>query len=771
MKKIYFTITALLILSTTQISFAQSGRDGNITWSITNDTLTISGTGAMRSYAPTIAGVTTAPWYIHRNSFSVVVIENGVTVIERFAFWNLARLISVTIPNSVTSIRNSAFSRCTGLTSITIPNSVSHIGEGVFSYCTGLTSINVATDNSFFSSLDGVLFNRNLTTLITYPAGKQGAYTVPNSVTTIQTEAFMGSIGLTSITIPNSVITIGEWAFFGCSGLTSVTIGIGLTSIGHRALWDCSGLTSIDVATENHNFSSVNGVLFNKNQTTLIQYPGGRQGAYIIPNNVTTIGSGAFFRCTGLTSVTIPNSVITIGGAAFSGCTGLTSVIIPNSVTTIGTDAFFGCTGLISVIIGSGVTSIENYAFNQSMNLTSIVFMSTIPPAIGWDVFGLPPTMCFYVPAGSIDVYRGWTLWSCIKARPIYTVPFNSMGGSSVDSQTVNHGEKIIEPIKPTLADHTFMGWYKEETHINRWNFETDAVISDITLYAKWAFVPVANITNVSPTVTVGVPFSLTGLGTVEPNNATFQSIAWSVQNAGTTSAVIIGNNLFATANGLIILVATVENGKAMGTDYTQGFFVTVGDIVDIQALYDSIDNLNQQLTTCNNQNNMLTDSIGNLQQQLTTCNSQNNMLNDSIGNLQQQLTTCSSQNNMLNDSIGKLHLIIVEWIGITEDLLDTITWLRQTLVDCQNSGAANTATIPENHIPFYPNPATSQLHIINHNFRQGDVIELFDMAGRRVFSEHVNSHIGTFTIDMSPYQSGNYILRIGDRVAKVVKK
>ena len=111
----------------------------------------------------------------------------------------------------------------------------------------------------------------------------------------------------------------------------------------------------------NSAYSSVDGVLFNKSQTTLIQYPGGKAGSYTIPNSVTSIGFAAFAGCTSLTSVTIPNSVTSIGGYAFSGCTSLTSVTIPNSVTSIGDATFSGCTSLTSVTIPNSVTSIGEF--------------------------------------------------------------------------------------------------------------------------------------------------------------------------------------------------------------------------------------------------------------------------------------------------------------------------------------------------------------------------------------------------------------------------
>ena len=122
---------------------------------------------------------------------------------------------------SVTSIGDDAFSRCSGLTSVTIPNSVTSIGYYAFYYCSGLTSINVASGNTHYSSIDGVLYNYVQNTLIQCPCAKTSV-TIPNSVTSIGEKAFEGCSGLTSVTIPNSVTSIRMSAFSGCSGLTTL---------------------------------------------------------------------------------------------------------------------------------------------------------------------------------------------------------------------------------------------------------------------------------------------------------------------------------------------------------------------------------------------------------------------------------------------------------------------------------------------------------------------------------------------------------------------
>ena len=152
------------------------------------------------------------------------------------------------IPESIDGIKvkeigSYTFRYCTGLTSITLPNSLTYIGSGAFSGCTGLTSINVDINNSAYSSEYGVLFNKNKTEIITFPAGKNGTYTIPDSVTSIGERAFEFCSGLTSITIPDSVTSIGYYAFHQCTGLTSIIIPDSVTYIGNYALDQSNSLT------------------------------------------------------------------------------------------------------------------------------------------------------------------------------------------------------------------------------------------------------------------------------------------------------------------------------------------------------------------------------------------------------------------------------------------------------------------------------------------------------------------------------------------------
>ena len=288
-----------------------------------------------------------------------VTIPNSITVIGDAAFANCSGLTSVTIGNGVTKIGNDAFYR-SGLTSIAIPNSVIEIGDNAFLECYGLTSItipnsvikigrdpfhncsNITEFKGKFASEDGRCLIVDGALKSFAPAGIT-AYNIPNSVTQIGYGAFSSCHSLTSITIPDSVTKIGDYAFEGCYSLTSITIPDSVTEIDCAAFYACDGLTSfiipnsvtkIDVNPFQHceNLAEFKGKFASEDGRCLIidgvlnSFAPAGLTTYSIPNNVTEIGSYAFWYCDGLTSITIPDSVTEIEHQAFSYCSGLTSV-------------------------------------------------------------------------------------------------------------------------------------------------------------------------------------------------------------------------------------------------------------------------------------------------------------------------------------------------------------------------------------------------------------------------------------------------------------
>ena len=285
----------------------------------------------------------------------------------------------LTIPNmlngkKVTSIDNRAFYLCNSLISIIIPDSVEKISVNPFAYCRTLKSIFVSSEHPYFFAIDGVLFRKADSCLISYPKGREyTTYNIPQGITAIESSAFYDCKFLTRVTIPDSVTSIGDCAFSLCDSLTSITIPDSVEQIGTNPFAACFELKTISVSPEHPYFATIDGVLFRKADKALISYPASiSSSTYTIPQGITAIGDSAFFYCDSLTSVSIPDSVTSIGDSAFFWCSSLTSVSIPDSVTAIGDSAFSYCDSLTSVSIPDSVTSIGDEAFYSCSSLTSV---------------------------------------------------------------------------------------------------------------------------------------------------------------------------------------------------------------------------------------------------------------------------------------------------------------------------------------------------------------------------------------------------------------
>lgn len=284
-----------------------------------------------------------------------LVVADAVSVIGDCAFSGCTNLQSVSFGTGLTTIGEYAFAGTALRNVISIPANVTSIGDCAFSNCSDLTDLYVPPSNANYMHIDYVLFSKDGTKLVAYPAGKTA----------------------TSYDIPATVTTISPEAFYGCFSLASVTFPAGLTTIGYDAFDGCGALTAITVASENTTYKSEDGVLFLKDGTKLIIYPTAKAGPYTIPSTVTAIDDDTFSDCTNLTSITIPTSVTSIGASAFWYCTNLTSIDIPSSVTTIGNYAFKG-SGLTSVTIPATVTSLGENAFADCSSLASVRFADGI---------------------------------------------------------------------------------------------------------------------------------------------------------------------------------------------------------------------------------------------------------------------------------------------------------------------------------------------------------------------------------------------------------
>jgi len=331
------------------------------------------------------------------------------------SFNRFKKLKAITLPQSITTIGSATFDYCSGLSFIEIPSKVSSIGWYSFNLCSAMFTVD--SNNQHFASSDGVLFSKNLDTLICCPISKKGNYTIPNSVnfindyafeycsllttislpssiTAIGISTFSGCTALQSFVIPSSVIYIGSDAFSNCSSLTSLTIPSSVMSIGDEAFSYLSCPITVDV--NNQYFSGIDGVLFNKNEDKLIQCTLSQSRVYSIPTSVTTIGNYAFLGCKNLSIIAIPPSVTSIGNHAFLNCSLLTTITLPTSDSLIGYEAFYYCKKLQSIYCESKIPA------NVKINQRIFVGVDTI-------------NCILYVPIGSKTAYETAPVWKSFQ--------------------------------------------------------------------------------------------------------------------------------------------------------------------------------------------------------------------------------------------------------------------------------------------------------------------------------------------------------------------
>jgi len=342
-----------------------------------------------------------------------------ITTVASGAFFQVAGLTNVTFGTNVGIIAGDAIFQCVNVTNVNLPASVTNIGSGPFLDCKSLVSIFVNTNNTHYTNVGPVLFDKALATVVQFPGGLTNSYTLPASVTSVGV-SFLGNslsnimvnsanpvftnLGVALVTkdfkqlwaypgtapgsysVPTNINTIISGSFEYSTGVTNIFIPTNTTSIGSLAFFDCANLQAITVAPTNSFFSSTNGVLFDKGYKMLIQYPCAATGSYAVPKTCTNIGIGAFGDASFLSGVFMPNGVTNIDIESFYGCTNLTVVIMGTNLASIGQQAFFLCTRLPGVVFPPKVASLGQYAFGGCFSLTSACFEGS-PPTDGGSVF------------------------------------------------------------------------------------------------------------------------------------------------------------------------------------------------------------------------------------------------------------------------------------------------------------------------------------------------------------------------------------------------
>ena len=324
-----------------------SGKCGdNVYWSFEKGILTISGNGDMYSfkydYSP--------PWKKFESIIETVVIEQGISNIGNYAFYNyFDNLKTVMLPNSVVNIGKSAFCGCKSLETIALPDSITNIGMDAFWGCRSLETITLPNG---VTSIENGTFEEcsNLKTII-----------LPYGITSVGADAFSGCSNLGTIVLPNSITSIGSWAFSGCRSLKTIALPNGITNIENSTFEECSSLETITLPN-----SLIHIGMYAFSKCSSLE-------TIMLPDSIKSIDIYAFSKCSSLETITLPHSM-TVLCSLFDGCSNLKTIMLPDRVQGIGMNTFRGCSSLETITLPNSITSINDSAFSGCSSLKDVYY-------------------------------------------------------------------------------------------------------------------------------------------------------------------------------------------------------------------------------------------------------------------------------------------------------------------------------------------------------------------------------------------------------------
>ncbi len=578
----------------------------NLTWSLNYDTgeMVIGGSGAFPNITRYVAYYPLSsliPWYYAKENVKSLVIGDEITKVTSYMFTDFDNLTTVYLGSGLEEIAVSAFD-----------------------FSDNIENFYVAEDNQHFTAVNGILYNKDMTSILRYPTARQGGFSIPETVTTIGGSAFEQCFHLTDIVIPETVTSIGVNAFSQCFKLTNVIIPAGVTTIYDRAFFDCDGLTEI-----------------------------------ILPDNVTKLGSHAFAYCDNVTRLRLSENLKTIPAYAFCGLTSLTHLTLPRNLYEIKSNGFSECTSLQSVIMFNKLRSVH-LLFDDCDNLTDIYYIGTeedtwklsvrpdhlfypynlhygisgtLNNGIAWELESNKKTLtltgrgavdgsesiwaeygeffnCVYVSEGITGAENcvngkyseaGTTTINGTKYKVYagtYTVSYDVNGGNgSIDPQTKIHDKNItLSDVRPTKEGFVFLGWSTDKhayapSYYSGGQFDKNA---NTVLYAVWGQREITEIIILSdPTKLIyntGEPFDMSGLevelryndGTTSILTDGFTVYGYDANTPGQQTVTLVNNGVY------VYFYATVLSDDITVTDITPMLSKTeysVGEELDYKTI------------------------------------------------------------------------------------------------------------------------------------------------------------------------------------------